>query len=76
MAIVSPTELNIKRLKQLSENAIVLSSDDSNYQEKRVDLSDINRCFEIISVYSEYIPAYTTEDRLSKIEEQLKKLNK
>ena len=75
--VITDTELIIRRLTNQKGQELTLSADDSQYPAKSCNIKSIQKVFEIVAVASQYFPVPDkTEDRLSRIEEELKKLKK
>ncbi len=76
VAIVLPEELIIRRLFSYTREIMVLKADNDHFPQKEVELNQALDFFEIVGVASEYLPKPNkTEDRLAKIEAELKRLS-
>lgn len=77
LVVITDRELVIRRLNRLESQHIILSADDTQYNEKSFKTEVVFKVFEVVAVASQYIPVPdNTEDRLSRIEEELKKLKR
>ena len=75
VVVVLQSEIIIRRLHHWSQTFITLKADDENYEPKEVSLEQVVDLFEIIGISTTYLPTPSkTEDRLAKIEAQLKQL--
>ncbi len=77
LILVTDQELVIRRLTNLQSQEFILSADDSRYTDKTYKLDSIYKIYSVVAIASPHIPIPDkTEDRLSKIEEELKRLRK
>lgn len=75
MNFMTNTEILTRRFKEIKENKIILSADDSGYPEKQLDLEEVLECWRVIGVFTVSVPRpLQTEERLLRIEEELKRL--
>ena len=76
IVLILQDELIIRRLISYSKESMVLKADNDHFKPKEIDSSQVIDLFEIIGIASEYLPKPNkTEDRLAKIEAELKRLN-
>ena len=75
MSFVTSTEILTRRFNRLDGNKAILSADDSGYPEKKLNLEEVLECWRVIGVFTMSVPRpLQTEERLMRIEEELKKL--
>ncbi|MFK7952283.1 MAG: helix-turn-helix domain-containing protein [Ekhidna sp.] len=75
VVIMTAKELIIRRITLLEDNEVALKADDIQFDQKKIKLESIVKLFKITGIASEYIPAPSeTDERLSRIEEELKKM--
>ncbi len=77
LTIVTESEIFTRRLHEVEGAAYVLTADDPGYPERRLDRDEIAECWKVIGVVTDHIPRpMQTEERLLRIEEELRKLRK
>ena len=77
LTIMLDEEIFTRRLSRLSKNELTLIADNPAYPERIVQIADILHAWSISGVISEHIPSpMQTEERLLRIEEELKRLSK
>ncbi len=77
LVVITDRELVIRRLSRMESHILILSADDTQYTDKPIKIDTVFKVFEVVTVASQYIPVPdNTEDRLSRIEEELKKLKR
>ena len=75
ISFVNDSEIITRRLKMLKGNLIFLSADDPSYPDRQLNVGEIIVCWKIIGVISDHVPKpMQTEERLLRIEEELKRL--
>lgn len=77
LVIRTDKQLMVRRLHQHEHTSIELKADDTNFDNVIIESKDVLDFFEVVAISSQYIPKpTTTEDRLKKIEEELRRLGK
>lgn len=77
VAFALDSEILVRRLKAVEANTITLSADDPAYPNRQLIGEEVLVCWSIMGVYSDKIPRpMQMEDRLLRIEEELKRLRK
>ncbi len=75
IVVIHPKNITTRRLKSTAPSEIVLSADDPNYPDLKIDRSEIIEIWQAEGVFSTYLnPPSRLEERILKIEEELKKL--
>ncbi len=73
--VVAESDIVIRRLQQVHKNTMSLAPDDPHYENIELTHSSIVEIWQVIGVYhSRLVPPTRTEERLSRIEEELNKL--
>ena len=76
VTIVLDNGILTRRISKTDKQEITLIADDRSYPEQSLNLSSLLQCWKIIGIISKHIPKPTqTEDRLLRIENELKRLN-
>lgn len=77
VSIMTNEEIFTRRLSSVDKAAVVFSADDPSYPDRSVNIDEIITSWRIVGVFSDHIPKpMQTEERLLRIEEELKKLRK
>lgn len=77
VVLVNKKGITTRRLKEVKADHLLLNADDPNYSDLSIDKTDILELWKTVGVFTTYLnPPSRLEERILKIEEELRKIKK